>query len=124
MISVEHAHVVAAERRAHEQIGRLFAGVSQQLVQFLCNLGAGAGHRSPVARSIAGTIVRTDPRQPREFRLYVLPFDEHIAESGVEDHCRAAGAGTVELEPISSYIDQAARFRVAARIDPGADCLI
>jgi hypothetical protein len=109
-----HIDVRAACDDGHhnDDVGRRDVRAMQQTPQFVDDPRARSRHRTRLAQTIAGSIVRTGARHRRDRRLNLRPCRRPVFEPGIEEHRRRARSGANQVEPKAADIDQSLRREV------------
>lgn len=107
-----------------QYVGARDSSTRQELMEFIGHPFAGSGQRTKVAPAESRSIVRTDPRDLREFRLHFCPVDRPAGTHRIQDDRGAAFSGAVEVELVSANVDELPRRLVVRAISRHADELI
>ena len=73
-------------------------------MQFVGDPIASPGQRSSIATSIASTVVTTDSRESRDFRLNATPFSKWAPESGFKDYSWISLSRAVDVDSLQFRI--------------------
>jgi hypothetical protein len=106
----EGEDVQAAEGVTGEHVGpgNVCAWSIQQSVEVGCCLDGVLWTVGRVAPASTSTVVHADPGVTRDDRRYPPHRGGDLTQAWLQDHCGAAGAGAVRVQPMHAHIDELA----------------
>src|SRR2546423_92881 len=96
----------------HQYIGAFDASVGEQGVKLTGNLIRSSRLRSGIAPPHTGPVVGTHPGRLAKVTLNQVPVEGGAAQPGVKHHGRASRTLTLNMQPVTAYVDELAGRRV------------